>query len=84
MKRTCRWPHGASSLHVNRLDHPGISCPSQLPTALALSQLEKRVSSLQYHWFTVTMRWMKEVYTNGEVWKENKEFLERKPELEKN
>ncbi|KAI6669656.1 hypothetical protein NL676_004541 [Syzygium grande] len=27
--------------------------------------------------------WKKEVYNNGEVWKENKEFLERKPELEK-
>ncbi|XP_010031694.2 molybdopterin synthase catalytic subunit [Eucalyptus grandis] len=27
--------------------------------------------------------WKKEVYTNGEVWKENKEFLERKSELEK-
>lgn len=27
--------------------------------------------------------WKKEVYTNGEVWKENSEFLERKMELEK-
>ncbi|KAK4275709.1 hypothetical protein QN277_018747 [Acacia crassicarpa] len=28
--------------------------------------------------------WKKEVYTNGEVWKENSEFLERRPELGKN
>lgn len=27
--------------------------------------------------------WKKEVYTNGEIWKENSEFLERKMELEK-
>ncbi|CAI9091268.1 OLC1v1026243C1 [Oldenlandia corymbosa var. corymbosa] len=27
--------------------------------------------------------WKKEVYTNGEVWKENSEFLERRPELGK-
>ncbi|XP_075491333.1 molybdopterin synthase catalytic subunit [Primulina tabacum] len=27
--------------------------------------------------------WKKEVYTNGEVWKENSEFLERRDELQK-
>lgn len=27
--------------------------------------------------------WKKEVYSNGEVWKENSEFIERKPELGK-
>ncbi|PHU14436.1 Molybdopterin synthase catalytic subunit [Capsicum chinense] len=27
--------------------------------------------------------WKKEVYTNGEVWKENKEFIERMPDLGK-
>ena len=80
-----RWQSDALNSFVHLLDHPRISTPLLLLTGWgwfqwdALDACKYVIDELKA---TVPI-WKKEVLANGEVWKENSEFLERRLELGK-